>query len=358
MDLTLPEELTMVRDTVREFVQNELVPIERDVLVREKGGMRGAAIPREKHDRLKKLAVEQGLWAMSVPEALGGGGLNTLGGCLVAEELGKSFVDFDFGDVPPILFETNAEQREKYLNPLIAGEKECALALREPATDELKLRAVPDGDDWRLDGRKLAQEADLFLVFARTDAGVTCFIVERDREGVFVQDGEVILKDVRLPISNLLGEQGGAMTLERKYVDARRVRLAARRVGTASRLLEMSSQYARDWRALGQPLSVRPAVQRHLADMAIEADAARWLVYRAAWEIDEGKSACADALHAIVFSAEMVQRAIDHAIQVYGGPALAPDLPILRIYGKDGDAHRADRILELERFQIVNDLPL
>ena len=294
---------------------------------------------------------------MSVPEALGGGGLNSLGACLVSEELGKSFVDFDFGDVPPILFETNPEQRKQFLNPLVAGEMECTIALREPATLELNLRATPDGQEWRLNGRKLAEEADLFLVFARTDAGVTCFVVERDRTGVFFRDGELILEDVRLPVSNVLGEIGLALSLAKKYQDARRVRSAARHVGRAARLLEMSSQYARDWKALGQPLSVRPAVQRDLAEIAIDVDAARWLVYHAAWEIDEGKPASAQALRASVFAGEMLHRAIDRTIQIYGGPALAPDLPMLRTYGADGDAKRAERILELQRFQVADSLP-
>src|SRR5512140_3366596 len=122
MDFNLSEELVMVRDMARDFVTNELLPIERDVLVREKGGSRGAPIPADKREHLKKLAVEQGLWAMTAPEALGGGGLSTLGACLVAEELGKTFVDFDFGEIPPILFQANPEQQAKYLAPAIAGE--------------------------------------------------------------------------------------------------------------------------------------------------------------------------------------------------------------------------------------------
>jgi acyl-CoA dehydrogenase len=358
MDFTLPGELTMVRDTVHEFVQNELMPIERQVLVREKGGFWAAPLPCDKYEHLKKLAVEQGLWAMSVPEALGGGGLNTLGDCLVAEELAKSFVDFDFGDIPPILFEASPEQQRKYLQPLIAGEHQCAMAVREPGRDGIELRATPDHDDWRLDGRKLVREADLFLVFARTDQGMSCFIVEREREGVSTSDDELTLRDVLVPTSNLLGQPGRVLALEGKHLNARRVRAAARQLGIAARLLDLSSQYAKDWKALGQPLSVRPAVQRHIADMAVELDAARWLVYHAAWEIDEGRPAGADSLRASVFTAEMMHRSIDRTVQIYGGPELAPDLPILRVYSAQGESKLADRILELQRFQLANDLSL
>ncbi len=295
MDFSLSEELTMVRDMAREFVANELLPIEREVLVREKGGTRGAPIPHEKYDALKKKAIDQGLWAMTAPESLGGGGLSALGACLVAEELGKTFVDFDFGDVPPILFDANKEQQDKFLAPVIAGEKECALALRELDETEITTRALRDGDAWVLNGAKYADDADIHLVFADTEAGTTCFIVE----GVAVQDGKLKLENVRVPASNVLGEIGGAFALGKKYRDAGMACAAARKVGIAARLLEMSAQYARDWKALGQPLAVRPAIQRYLAEMTIDIDAARWLVYHAACEIDEGKPANEEAARAI-----------------------------------------------------------
>lgn len=353
MDFSLPEELTMVRDTVREFVENELIPIEQEVLVREKGGLRHALIPREKRERLKRLAVEQGLWAMSVPETLGGGGLNALGECLVSEELGKSFVKFDFGDVPPFLFEASAEQQDKYLKPLVAGEMECALAVRDSGEEEFRARMMPDGKSWLLNGKKFAEEADLFLLFTRTEPGLTCFLFDAGREGVSQRDGEVSLHDVSIDAADILGEIGGALALGRKYFESRRVRAAARKVGIATRLSEMSSQYARDWKALGQPLSVRPAVRRYLADMAIDVDAARWLVYRAAWLIDEGKPAANEAISSSLFASEMVERTIDRAIQTYGGPGFAPDLPVFRNYKADDATGEAAKMLDLQRFQVA-----
>ena len=344
MDFSLSEELTMVRDMAREFVTNELLPIEREVLVRD------APIPRDKYAALRKKAVDQGLWAMTVPEALGGGGLSALGACLVAEELGKTFVDFDFGDIPPILFDANSEQREKYLKPAIAGEIKVALALRGTGSEDLSMRATRNGDKWLLNGTKLVDDADIYLVFGQTDRGVTCFIVE----GLVTQDGKLKLENTRVPASNVLGEVGGAVALGNKYRYARMVRAAARKVGIAVRLLEMSAQHARDWKTLGQPLAVRPAVQHNLADMAIEIDAARWLVYHAASEIDEGKGAREPAPRAYLFASEMVERAIDRTIEIYGGPAHAADLPILRIYGTKLNASK--RILELQQLQIANDL--
>jgi len=350
MDFSLSEELTMIRDMAREFVTNELLPIEREVLVREKGGTRGAPIPREKYDALKKKAVDQGLWAMTAPEALGGGGLSTLGACLVAEELGKTFVDFDFGDVPPIFFDANKEQQEKFLAPVTAGQKECALALRELDESEITTRAMREGDAWILNGAKFTDDADIHLVFADTDAGTTCFIVE----GLAVQAGKLRLNNLRVPASNVLGEIGGAFALGGNYRDARTVRTAARQVGIAARLLEMSAQYARDWKSLGQPLAVRPAVQRHLAEMAIDIDAARWLVYHAACKIDESQAVPEDAARANLFAAEMVQRTIDRTIQIHGGPAPAADLPMLRVYRDDLNVKTTEKILQAQRARIAN----
>jgi acyl-CoA dehydrogenase len=276
--------------------------------------------------------------------------LSTLGACLVAEELGKTFVAFDFGDIPPILFNANAEQIEKYLKPAIAGEKQVALALRESDGDDIATRAILDGDAWVLNGAKLVEEANVYLVFARTDAGATCFIIDNAKP----QDGKLILRDVRAPASNILGEIGKAFALGKKYRNARWLRAAARKVGIASRLLETSSTYARDWKALGQSLSVRPAVQRDLTDMAIEIDAARWLVYQAACEIDEGKDARESAPRAYLFASEMVERAIDRTIAIYGGPAHASDLPMVRIYRAGKKSH--DPILEFHRTLITHEL--
>ncbi len=361
MDFTLSEELTMIRDMARDYVTNELVPLENEVLVRDKGGTRGAPVPAEKRERLKKMAVEQGLWAMTAPEACGGGGLNTLGACLVAEELGKTFVDFDFGDVPPMLFEATAEQQERFLAPAIAGEKDCALAVREPKTTvadatAFATHATRVGEAWQLNGVKLAGEADVYLVFAQADEGTTCFIVERGGPGVVTQDGQLRLENAEVPDANVLGAVGGAAALGAKYTSARQVRAAARQVGIASRLLEMSSQYARDWKVLGQALAVRPAVRRHLADMAVEIDAARWLVYRAATALDEGKQAKQDAVRASLFAADMVRGAIDRTIAVYGGPSYAADLPVLRVYGAMAGSAGNDKVLEWQRFQVANEL--
>lgn len=355
MDFSLSEELVMIRDMARDFVTNELLPIERDVLVREKGGSRGAPIPSDKRARLKKLAVEQGLWAMSVPEALGGGGLSTLGACLVAEELGKSFVDFDFGDIPPILFEADLAQRQAYLTPAISGEKECAVAIAEPdggGPGSIQTRASQKDEGWCLNGIKLVSDADFYLVLAETDSGPAFFLVDT----VPARDGRLVLEETTVQAGNVLGPIGGATALSGKYRDARLVRTAARKIGAASRLLEMSAQYARDWKSLGQSLAVHPSVRCALADMEIETEAARWLVYRAADQIDGGMEARREAARASLYAAEMVARAIDRTNAVFGGPAFAAALPLLDEYGRMLDRDRTDPLVEMQRLYLTHEL--
>jgi acyl-CoA dehydrogenase len=154
----------------------------------------------------------------------------------------------------------------------------------------------------------------------------------------------------------MLGEAGGAWALGKKHASARWVQAGARKVGIAARLLEMSSQYARDWKALGQPLAVRPAIQRDLAEMAIDVDAARWLIYRAACEIDEGQDATEDARRASLFASEMVERMIDRTVRLYGGPAFAADLPMLRIYRSELTDGPSGQMVQVQRFQVANGL--
>jgi acyl-CoA dehydrogenase len=169
-------------------------------------------------------------------------------------------------------------------------------------------------------------------------------------------NGTLKLENAPVAGANILGEVGGALKLGRKYQDARAARGAARKVGIACRLLEASSQYARDWKALGQPLAVRPSVQRDLAEMAGEIDAARWLVYHAAWQIDEGRDAAEHVRRAGLYASEMVRRAIDRTIAIHGGPTLETDLPMLRIYGAPVKPGITQRILELQRALIASNL--
>lgn len=353
MKYTLSEEMTMVRDTVRDFVTNELVPLERELVTVDAGPLerRGAPISAENQTRLKRLAIDQGLWAMTTPEAMGGGGLSALGASLVAEELGKTWVEFDFGDVPAPLFDASPEQKANYLAPMIAGEKECAVAWREPKAGQIQTRAVRENGQWRLDGTKLSKPADAHLVFARCEQGLSCFIVS----GLPVLDGRLTLKDVGVPSSGVLGEIGKAAELGAAYRPAEIVRAAARCVGVGSRLLEMGRQYARDWKVFGQPLAVRPAVQTGLAEMCAELEAARGMIYRAAEDIDNGVGDSTDAVKAHYFAAGMAQRALDRTVSIYGGPSNDCESPFSAMRERLSPAAFGE-IRRVEAGQIAEDL--
>ena len=178
MDFAIPEELKMVQASVRKFVKDELMPLERDILGREGDPTTGRVmLPPEEEGRLFSMVQEMGLWGVSVPEELGGVGLPTLGVCLVEEELAKCVVPFNFGDISPILFDTDEEQRKSYLQPLIDGEKQACLALLEAEGSDLSTMnttAVSEDGTYIINGRKICavnaiDVGDFTMVFAVTD---------------------------------------------------------------------------------------------------------------------------------------------------------------------------------------------
>jgi acyl-CoA dehydrogenase len=142
----------------------------------------------------------------------------------------------------------------------------------------------------------------------------------------------LILKDCAVTMENILGQVGGGLHLGRRWFAGKAVKVGARYVGMADCLLQMAATYARDWATFGRPLAERPAVQRILAEMAARVDAARWMVYRGAWMVDQGQPTNDDILKVRVFTWDVLQQAIDGTIQVYGGPHYAAELPMLRIY--------------------------
>ncbi|MBP1707972.1 MAG: acyl-CoA dehydrogenase, partial [Chloroflexi bacterium] len=177
MDFNIPEDLKMVQTLARDFVKDQLIPLEKEVLGREtdlEGTRRG--LSPEKEAELLKMVREVGLWGLSVPEEMGGGGLGVFGTCLVEEELAKTVLPLDFGDVTPLLFECNNEQRRDYLQPLVEGRKSAFLALVEPGKGidpgQMEMAAVKVEGSFILNGRKMAfsrkEAADFAIVFAVT----------------------------------------------------------------------------------------------------------------------------------------------------------------------------------------------
>ena len=161
MDFEIPEELKMIQSLVRDFVNDQLKPLERDILGRA-ADLSDAqmSLPGETEEKLVKMAEEMGLWGVGVPEELGGAGLNPLGNCLVEEELAQTIIPFTFGEVTPILFDCNAEQKEKYFLPVLHRQKQAYLALIEPGVradlPRVEMRAQKVNGHFVLNGRKVS----------------------------------------------------------------------------------------------------------------------------------------------------------------------------------------------------------
>ncbi len=234
MDFTLTDEQRMVQKTVRDFVNKELKPLEQEVLKNEREGKPG--ITKEKVKELQEKAKEIGFWGINTPEEYGGANLGAMMSALIAMEMGRTFVPFSFGgSADNILYDCNEEQKEKYLYPVINGEKKSCFAITEPGAGSdaksIKMPAVKDGDHWILNGEKVfitgGNEADFVMVFAVTDkekganGGVTCFLVDRDmgwRSEYIHTMGEwgpatLIFENVRVPEKNILGEVGEGFKL-------------------------------------------------------------------------------------------------------------------------------------------------
>lgn len=379
MDFTIPEEFKMLQTTVRRFVEEEMIPLEK-------------LLPPDSHElpdghteRLQDKLKEIGLWALSAPVELGGGGINTLGMVLVREEIGKTTLGHGGGifggDPPNILYHGTDAQKEKYLLPVIRGEKRAAFAQTEPNAGSdpasMQTSAVRDGDNWILNGNKIfigsAGYADFAMVFAVTDkvrrnrGGITCFLVEKDNPGYKVprlidtmgghKPGEIVLDDCVVPDENRLGPVGMGFQLGQKWLAAGRlIQHPPMCIGAAERSLKMAINYAKRRVTFGQPLAERQAVQWMLADGAVEIHATRMMTYEGAWRNDQGDDVRIQAAMCKLFATEMACRVVDNAIQIHGGVGYSRELPLERFYRDLRRARITEGASEILRFMIARDI--
>lgn len=353
MDFNLPQELRMLKRSLRGFVDKELIPLE------QKFRPEGEEMPQDLLGPLQEKVKAMGLWMLDVPQEHGGAGLDLLTRCVIAEEVARTAVlpfrgNELFGpEVRPVLFHCNEEQKERFLFPVIRGEKRVCFAQTEPDAGSdpanMKTRAVRDGDHFILNGTKRfitgAGSADYAQVMAVTDTekrargGITCFIVDMKSPGVNLDrhwptmmgdaPWEIVFDNVRAPAANVIGTVGEGFTLAQKWITEGRIRgHGARPVGIAQRALEMMIDYAQQRVTFGQPLSERQAVQFMIADSAMELHAARLMVYECAWRHDRGEDIRNLAYMVKVMCSEMAGRVVDRAIQIHGGVGLTKDLPL------------------------------
>ena len=379
MDFELTEELKMIQSLARDFVEGRLKPLERDILGRA-ADLSDARmyLPAEKEAELIKTVRDTGLWGTGIPEELGGAGLSTLGVCLVEEELACTIVPFHFGDVTPILFDCDKKQREKFLQPAINNEKRPYLALMENggAADlsGMKMKAEKADGHYILNGKKLSLSRmgdDYFaIVFAMTEKGVTCFLVDKETDGFNVSGSAERtgwLSRVREPLSlafqgckvaaeNMLGEEGKAFRLGGKWLPQRRVVRGARAVGIARRLLEEAAVQAQSVETFGQPVHRRANIRAALADMASNIHAARLMVYEAACLADTGRSVYRQAAMVKLNTTRMVRSVADMVAHVFNGPPYIEGQPMERLCRHALEVSMNEMALEKQRSIIAGDI--
>jgi acyl-CoA dehydrogenase len=355
MDFDLPEEYRLLQETVRRFVDRELIPIEMEA-------MDGPDLKPEIRAALEAKAKEIGLWLLEVPEEYGGQGLGLLGMAVVWQELARTIAlpprgPGVFGpELRPILFTLTPAQKEKYLFPVLRGEKKTAFAQTEPDAGSdpgsMRTTARRDGDCYVLNGTKrfisFAAEADFLQVVAATDrsrgsrGGLSMFLVDRDTKGFSITRRtvkmmgdvtfELAFDDARVPAENLIGAEGEGMRLGQSWIAAGRVYQACRGLGVAQRCIELSARYAKQRVTFGQPLADRQAVQFMIADMAMRHDVGQNYVYRTAWRADRGTLTRHETFATKIFCTELGFHAADRCLQIHGGMGLTTELPIHKMW--------------------------
>jgi acyl-CoA dehydrogenase len=350
----LPEELVALQHVARDFMRNEVLPAEQPL------DFEAYELPADVLDKLRAKARAAGLWCLASPAEYGGSDMSLLAQVVVAEEASQCRMGAytpaagTFGwDPPNVIYRGTEEQIQKYAVPTIASGGKTFVAITEPGggadpARSIATKAVPDGEDWILNGTKVfisaADTSDWGVVFARTGEGrrgVTCFIVERGTPGLAMRPIPVIrpwypcelsFVDCRIPDSQRIGEVGRGFELAQEWLVHGRVPYASATLGIAAAALRMAIDYAKDRHSFGGPLADKQAIQWMIADSEIEIRAARGLVYQAAWKADLGQPFKVEASAAKVYATETAGRVVDRCIQILGGLGVSKELPLERWY--------------------------
>ena len=353
-DAFFTEQHELVRKLAREFAETELTKEVLDKVEEEE------VFPEEILDKMAKA----GFFGIKIPKQYGGQGGDARSYVIVMEEIARvSGVASIYVSSPnslsggPFLLSGNAEQKEKYLRPVVTGEKKGCFALTEPGAGSdaggMQTTAVKDGDYYVLNGRKtfitMAPLADWAVVYAKTDMsmgtkGISAFIVDMKQEGVSCGKPEkkmgvvgcatsdIILENVRVHKDNLLGQEGKGFINAMKTLDTGRMGVAAQSIGVAQGCLDEAIKYAKERKQFGRPIAKFQAIAFMLAEMATKLEAAKNLVYKTAWLIDNGQDASMAASMAKFYASEVCNEIAAKTVQIHGGYGFIKDYKIERMF--------------------------
>jgi alkylation response protein AidB-like acyl-CoA dehydrogenase len=379
MEFGLTDEQQQLKEEVKRFADNEVRPNAQEYDVEEK-------FP---HDIVEE-AAEMGLCGSTIPMEYGGAGYGSVDSVLIAEELfaadpgiALSILATSFGTEAILEYGTE-EQKEEYLEPVAMGDAISGAAISEPDTgsdvSSVSTRAEKDGDEWVINGNKMwitnGSVGDFFVVLCKTDPdadgrynGFSQIIVESDRDG-FTADkitgkmgirasdtAELILDDVRVPEENLVGTRGTGFLQQMNFFDATRTGVAAQGIGIAKGAAERALEYAQEREQFGRPIGDFQAIQHKLADMHTEAEAARNLTYKSAWEVDSGGQPNTKlASMAKEFASRIAVKAANECVQIHGGSGYVNDFDAERFYRDAKITQIYEGTTEIQKMVIAREL--
>ncbi len=377
MDFALSPQHEEIRRSVRDFAEREIAPIADEM-------ERKAEFP---HEVIRKAAA-LGFLGVPFPEEVGGTGLDSLAYAITVEELSR--VSGSVGIIVsahtslgcnPIFMAGTAEQKEHYLRPLASGATLGAYGLTEAGAGSdsrgTRTRARRDGDAWVLNGSKRfitnAGVAGTYIVTAVTDESpdtgrISAFIVEADAPGFSIgrleekmglhasQTGELLFDDCRIPAGNLLGEEGNGDKLFLKTLDGGRIGIGAMALGIAQAAFEAATAYAIQREQFGRPIGSFQGVAFKIADMATQIDAARLMVYRAAWLKDQARPYSNEAAMAKLFASEVARQVTNDAVQVHGGYGYITEYRVERYLRDAKLTELGEGTSEIQRLVIARNL--
>ena len=375
----LPEDLRMLRDTIRRFMREEVKPVE-DKLPHD-----AYTLEPEPLKALQKKARDIGLWCLETPAEHGGPGLSLLGQCVAAEETAKCRMGAyiagcgAFGFDPPNVIWKGTQHQQRFARADVEAGTKAFVAISEPnggsdPARSIQTRAERKNDHYVLNGTKIwisgAGMANWGIVFARVGdnksrEGITSFVVDKSRPGISLSKIPVIrsyapyevhFDNYEVPVEDRLGEEGKGFKFAEDWLVHARPPYAAATLGIAQAALELAIEWAKQRHAFGGYLADKQAIQWMIADSEIELRAARLLVYQAAWNADLGRDIKVDASIAKVYGTETAGRVVDRCIQILGGMGVAQELPLERWYREMRIKRIGEGPSEVHRMVIARDM--